>query len=383
MKPVVKKIIIVSGAVIIALGIYLLMRALFSSPSSPENQNSTLPISSENGGNQPSAVNSGTQNQTNSLPTLKKISESAVFDFIVRADSKDVYYFGIDGKTYSAKEGPDLSVSSQTMNALNFIEADPTAQKVLAAFGDPQSPSWGIFDFNGKSWHPLPAEILNATWGSSNNELIATVKNGNNLNLSLVDLKNNPPSYKTLIKDFRLKDVKFAFRSPQSLLIFEKGNSTYTSRVWQLDLKTLSLNLLINNERGLVIGFSDDKKNAFGFSLPNKFKIFDNSFQKGILTFFTTLPSKCNNTASTTFCFVPQILPPNQTLPDDYFQKSFRSTDGLYTYNQTTGAFRQILLNGSEITEPLDVYHPQYLGDRFYFINRFDRGLYALNLKID
>jgi len=146
MKHTYKVIIIVVIAILVALGIYLAWRQI----AAPEETGT-------NGG-APTEIQE-TVGTTNGVIT--KISENKVFDFWVVSATNEVYYFLPDGKISLAKDGPDLETSKQVVNALNFIEVAPGGRKILAAFGDPLAPQWGIFDVVDKVWRPLPGELQN------------------------------------------------------------------------------------------------------------------------------------------------------------------------------------------------------------------------------
>ncbi|MEK7086932.1 MAG: hypothetical protein AAB935_01600 [Patescibacteria group bacterium] len=364
MKQIYKILIILVVIVVIAIGVYLSWKKIIGLP----NDGNVLPP----------------PGQTPNPPTgteIKKISEQPVFDFWLVPDTGEIYYLTPDGKILSAKDGPDLEISTQTINALNFIEVGPGNQKILAAFGSPRAPQWGIFDLIDKVWRPLPADITNATWGAKENELIAILKTLGGLNLATVDLSKTPPNYKTLIKDFRLKDVRFTLAAPERLIITELPSANYTGRVWQLDLKTLTFNLILAPENGLTLGWSQDKNVVFKFSSENGFSLFNQNFQETAPLFFSTLPTKCETSGtSTIYCFVPQDVPDDVILPDDYFQNKFYSVDDLYTINLETDETKKIFKSSENGAPTIDGKKPKALSSGLYFINRYDNYLYELKL---
>lgn len=367
MKPLYKILIIIGIILLIALGIYLGWRNLIG-PSGEEVQ---VPQTSE----EVEVVVT-----TESGIELKKISEEKVFDLWVVPDTREVYYLTLDGRVFSAKEGPDLDISTQTIDALNFVEAGPKNQKVLAAFGDPRAPQWGIFDVIDRVWRPLPSEITGATWGGTNESLIATVKNANESNLVEIDLTRTPPAYKVFIRDFRLKSVAFTYLPENRLIITERPSASYAGRVWQLDLETLGFNLLVAPERGLVLRWAREKNIGFKFDTSFGFLVVDNNLRGLLPTFFNTLPQKCGASAEVVYCFAPQNIPQNVTLPDDYLQKKFFSIDDLFALNIETGSTQKILSSNSGEFPAIDAKNPQILGDKIYFINRYDNYLYELSL---
>lgn len=364
MKQLYKILIILVVIVVVAIGVYLSWKKIIGPPGENGEPLPQVPPSTS-----PTGVN------------LKKISEQSVFDFWVVPDTGEIYYLTPDGKILSAKDGPDLEISTQTINALNFIEVEPGNQKILAAFGSPRTPQWGIFDLIDKVWRPLPADITNATWGAKENELIAILKTQDGLNLATVDLSKTPPSHKTLIKDFRFKDVRFALAAPERLIITELPSANHAGRVWQLDLKTLTSNLLLAPENGLTLGWSQDKNIVFKFSSENGFSLFNQNFQEAAPMFFSTLPSKCETLGtSTIYCFVPQDIPDDVVLPDDYFQNKFYSVDDLYKINLETDETKKFFTSNENGAPAIDGKKPKALNSGLYFMNRYDNYLYELKL---
>jgi len=390
MKPLYKILIIVGIVIIGVLLIYFGWKKLTAPPAAipGPKETGTLPLDrgkleKGSGGaenNVPPSPDGGTTAQgTVTASSLKKISENEVFDFWVIPSTGEVFYLTPAGKVFSAKEGPDLEISSQSIAALNSIEISPDGEKVLAAFGNPIEPSWGIFDSRDKVWRPLPSEITNATWGSKDTELIASIKNKSELNLAIVDLSKTPPAYNTILKDFRFKDIKLAFKSPNALLILEKPSTFYAGRLWRLDLKTLSLNLLLSPEKGLIFNWLNDQSAALKFSSPNNFFILGENFENLVPVFFSTLPSKCSR-FEPLYCFAPQNIPVDTTLPDDYLKRRFLSIDSLYSVDIVSEDVKLVFQSNKNGFPAIDGEHPTYREGSLYFKNRFDNGLYRIEV---
>jgi len=377
MKPILKISIILGIIIIVGLGVYLSWEKI-TGPG--DNDVPNVPPASTS---TPSAASQ-----------LKQISEEKVFDFWTVKDTGEIYYITPTGKIMGAKDGPDPEISTQALDALNFIEAAPGDKKILAAFGSPRAPSWGIFDLIDKAWRPLPAEIINATWTAEDDELIGVLKNGNDLNLTKIDLTKTPPTYKIIIKDLRFKDVKLTFKGPEALIISELPSALVSGRVWNLDLKTLSLTALLRPEKGLTIKWSKDKNLAFKFSSSDGLFFSDGGFlAKQMRAVFLTLPTKCGGetniaaSSSLIYCFVPQEgFPQKSNLPDDYYQKKFFTIDDLFVLKidaekNEIAEIKNPLMSGFNGAPIIDGLNPQILNGSLYFINRYDNYLYEF--KID
>ncbi|MBI5732902.1 hypothetical protein HY967_03015 [Candidatus Jorgensenbacteria bacterium] len=371
MKPIYKIIILFLILVLAGFGIYILFKRI-TEPLTPGGTSTTPPTST-------------TQSSETAKFVIKKISDTPIFDFVALKNTKEVYYFTEEGRVLAAKEAGDVEAATQEITALNFIKFGPEEEKVLVAFNNPLEPQWAIFDLIDKVWRPLPAEVVNAAWGVNESELVALIKNRDELNLVRLDLAKNPPAPKVIIRDLRLKDVELSFQPPQTLFIREKPSIQYSSRLWKLDLKTLNFNLVTTAERGLMIEWSTDRSFAFKYAAPDKFFVLDKNLEVLFPTVFNTFPQKCGyaEEQNAAYCFVPQTIP-EQTLsllPDEYLNGKFTSTDDLYKIDVATEEVTRLGSGGPNNFGIFDAIRPTYLESNIYFINRYDNYLYRLELK--
>ena len=380
MRPVIKISLIVLIIAVIGLIIYFVWSAIATpAPTVPAAvPNPNLPVA-PNGGGSETQPGAGNSTSSQSILTLSKISENPVFDYWVDSQTQEVYYLNPDGQVFSAKSGADLQITQQKLSAPNFIDLSPNSQRVLVAFGDPRLPQWGIFDVIDEVWRPLPSNILNATWGNDSNTLIGFVKNGNNINLSSINISLNPPTYRIISKDVRFQDVKLDSISTSSLIIEENSSVGYAGHIWNLSLKDLSLNALFSPENGLTIKTSSDKNIMFVFSASGGFRILNaKTLGLAIPVPFSTLPSKCSPDSAIIYCFVPQDDNfRNASLPDDYFQGKFQTKDILYKIDLAADDVEPVVLP-SNATAPIDARNPQFSAGKLYFINNYDDQLYSL-----
>lgn len=376
MKPIYKIILIGGLILVVVLALFLAWKKV--SPEPPERPVIDFPITPEDG-----------EEEVPSAPAfrLTKLSddELLVFDYWGSPRDNEVYYLTLDGKVLNAKKGPDPDVSTQAIAALNFIEISPDSKKILVGFGDPKSPEWGIFDVLDKVWRPLALQATYATWGENSNELIGILHNRNlsRINLSKALLGETVDAYETLVKNFQLRDVVFTHLPPDTLVIREKPASFHASRIWQLDLDTLELGLLATPERGVITKWVKDTNVVFKFSPPSQFFILNRDLANIIPVFFMSLPSKCGADNSHVYCFAPQEFPPELTdirIPDDYLQKRFYTIDDFYVVERVTGKINHILRSHTNDVSAIDAEKLRIIDGVVYFINRYDQGLYQLEL---
>lgn len=364
MKPIYKILAVVGVVIILGIGVYLGWNKIISPPVPP-----ATPTNGESVG--------GAAASEKKPPIPKKLSDYPVFDYWTVQATKEIYYVTPQGEVWSAKEGPDLKIASGNFTALNSIEAALGGRRVIAGFGDPRRPGWGIFDLGDGVWRPLPEDILDAVWGGNENTLYGFIKSGGGISLAEIDVSKNPPVSKTLIKDFRLKDIDLAWRPPENLLIVEKPSFIYPARVWQLDLKTLTFNLLLAPEKGLVLKPAGEGS-LLKFSPPKTLSLLDSDLTPSIPeSTFLTLPSKCTVFASVLYCFEPQDIPRFTNLPDDYFQRKFYSIDNLFSLDLKSYKLEKILVSNENGVPAIDAYNPQVLNSNIYFVNRYDDSLYS------
>lgn len=383
MKPI-YRILIIVGAVLVLGGLGYLVWSLIAGPPNGEGNGAPLPAGAPGGAPTNGAPPTPPRSGGAATPTLKRISEYPVFNFWTVPASGEVFYLTSEGKVVAAKEGPDLEISSQRITALNSIEPSTSGREVLAAFGDPRSAQWAIFSTDDDTWHPLPATVRTAAWGANDGEVVATVENVGNLNLSQIDTTKTPPSFKTVLRDFRFSDVRLFGESSQTLWIIELPSALAASRTWRLDTKTLALNPVTAAERGLLLKHTKDRRLAFKFSLDTGFGIVDGETLRSILPLpFTTVPGKCapERDAYKVYCFAPIEAHAIRDAFEDYLAGGSHTIDSLYAVNVSTGEISELVSAAKDPTFVVDAREPRYLDGKLYFVNRYDNGLYELKLQ--
>ncbi|MCL4404217.1 hypothetical protein M1432_02655 [Patescibacteria group bacterium] len=386
MKPYIKIIVIAAIIVVAGLLVYFAWNWFSGSPSAPSASTSSAPYfplagltSTSTGATSTAAVaTSGI-----SVGTLTKVSDRPASFFWTDPATQEVFYLDQNGLVWQAEPGQkNPQITQQGVAAVNFIKASPDYNSVLAAFGDPQNPSWGIYDAIDQVWRPLPANILQATWGSNSQTLIATVQNGSNINLVSLDLTKTPPQPKIIINDFRFLDTKFDIVPPNTLLIEEKGAANYASRVWSLNLKTLAINPIIGPANGLMVKLVNNGSTLVAYSASNGFQILSSQTMQNLAPIpFTTLPSKCSDDSGPTiYCFVPTDQDfKSASLPDDYIEHKLYTTDALYAIDTQNGSTVPLPVPANAVGA-IDGKDPAVAGGNLYFINRLDGYLYALQV---
>lgn len=374
-----KKYIRIILIILLLLGVgfagYFGWKALFSSKSAvninQEGPTFTVPA----GGGLPATTEAGTSTR----PVFQKISDRQAFGFWTTEDTGNAYYMLPNGTVYQAEEGNDVRVSSQELDDLKSIEASYGGNGVLASFGDAQNIQWAMFDVRDGVWRSLPSGITNATWGSNDETLLATQKNGNSLNLIKMGIGTIPYKTSVLIKNFGLKDVMMKMAGLNDLMISERPSYKYNNRIWKLNLRTLEISLIYSGTNGMMEVYSKSGEILAQFSTSGGFAILDKNLQVLTPTYFTTLPNKCALYPGISYCFAPKTIPESVKMPDDYLMGRFSGVDDLYAVNiYEGGGVEPIFRSGEGGVSDIDAVQPEFLKGYVYFINRYDDFIYRV-----
>lgn len=324
----------------------------------------------------------GTEGEEFSLIRLSD-EEMEVFGFWENPDNGEIYYITTRGLVKSAKEGPDLEISTRSFSGINDVRADSEGERVLVSFGDPRDPEWGLFDSGDGVWRPIPSYIRDAVWGDRD-EVIAVVatENGESLvSFDITKLQNGGDVEEVLVENFTLKDIKMDFSSPDSVIISEKPASFYGSRVWKFNMDDKELIQILSPTRGLVMDWQEDDI-VFEFEYDGEnswFNILDGDLNNVLPVPFTTFPSKCNSADEKIYCFVPVSSLENMELPEDYLKSKFYTSDSLYELDIESKSLKQ-KVSADDFNINVDALYPEKIGGSVYFINKYDKGLYRLTI---
>lgn len=320
-----------------------------------------------------------TASETGNL--VERVSGGAAFSYSVVSDS-EIYYFAQDGRVFRVKQDGDEVVSDKTLNSLNGVWVTPDGKRGLVSFGDPKRPEWSIFDFLDAAWRPLPTSISYASWGENNDTLVAIEETNNTKNLVTVSLIKSAPVSSLISKNFGMADAIFTSAGKDKIFISEKPSSFYRGGVLELNTKTLDIKNVFPEEPGLLLKILPNASGIVKFSAPNKLSLATLSglVKKDFL--IKTIPDKCGGANNRFFCFVPTNIMENVFLPDDYFKNKVSFVDALYEINPGTGQDSVLFQSGVENIPAIDGENVFLVGERLYFINKYDKRIYRVNLTL-
>ena len=92
-----------------------------------------------------------------------------------------------------------------------------------------------------------------------------------------------------------------------------------------------------------------------------------------------TLVNKCTIKNNNIYCAVPQEIPTNITLPDDYLKRGYFSSDSFYvaTIDKEAGIIKTKLIYRGEGVDAINL---KVRDGYLYFLNRVDGGVYKLKI---
>lgn len=384
MRPLYKILIGIAAFVVIIAAGYFIWWLFLEDPGDGASQGGALPEGTGGGATPTSTPRTGMDTR---VPLA--ISDHAAFDYWLVPETGEVFYLTPQGFVYAVKEGPDLEVSRQTIAALNHAEPSSDGRRLLVSFGNPSSPQWAIFDTVDSVWRPLPREVMNAGWGRSPSELVASVASGSDINLSFIDVSKTPFSYATLVRNFQMEDVELSLASAGSILVTERPSSFFSTRVWLLNVSDRSLNLIFAPTNGLWVTRSSLSQTTFFKFTPDAGTsiLYDLSGRGSEVRLpFFTFPDKCAMIDRTFHCFVPKEITPRSSsaLPDSYFQSKLRLEDTFVTGAVTTsteiGVENVSSPWGSAGDKTYDAFRVRAEKNTVYFLDRYTGLLYQLEV---
>jgi len=319
------------------------------------------------------------QQQAIAEQRLKIISNQSVSGHLINnaATSSQIFYFNQDGQILRIKaDGGEETISERIIENIQKIEASKDGKKAIIKFGDKNNQQFEIFDVEKNIWQ----QIRNASAAafSPDGKQIVYFDGVDLMVKNLFDPKQKTQKILSLSqKDFDLKWI-----ASDRVLLLPKQSSLISVDIWEINLKTKALKIFAR-DKGLTVNFAKD--NSIGL----KFSVNDNG--EGILQLignsgaimanlnFLTLPDKCSVNLSKIYCAVPQSynMIKEPVLPDDYLKRAVYSNDFIYELDLEKNALLPVF---EENKQPIDAINFELLGNKLFFINRYDNRLYQLEL---
>jgi len=397
MRRIIIIISIVLGVLALLIGVYFAWqksKTILTPPavSQPVNQGGTVI-------NQGAIINqtAGTTGQS-VAPKLKIISDQPVFDYWVYTSSSgqtETFYLDQKGQILKVKEKDekqDTIITSGAFDNPQAIKATLDGKQVLIKSGSLDLPNFTIFNVETKIQQLLPQGITAASWSADGKKIAylespqesklptGQAKAGKS-DLVILDLSGQKQKT-TKIISLSQNDFDLQWTQAEKFILTPKSSTFYQGTAWSFNSKNKTFTPLAPDSYGLIIKWSADGKLGLKFSTKSQgekgsLSLINDGAQIRANLNFLTLPDKCFISEPKIYCAVPQAIPLNAVLPDDYFKKAVYFNDSIYQIDINQNSLIEIFT----ASEPsLDVSHLTWSNNRLLFINRYDNNLYSLEL---
>lgn len=263
----------------------------------------------------------------NIMPSgLNQITDNAIASYWLSASTSDIFIVNYNGKINKISGKNKTVVSDNGLK--NISQLIPSPDKLRALI------NLTIFDTTNNTWTTLPAETTSAVWNPNPSaDQIVYLKNDG---LYFLNLKNNKSS---LFLKLNNQDLQVSWPTTNEIRLSDKPSASGPNNIWSVNVKNKTITKLNDEARPNVL----------------------------------TLLGKCITADAKTYCAVPQNLPPETVLPDDYLKRKIYTNDDFY-------AGDKLLVKGSE-DNPVDAVNLLVRDDKLFFINRYDQKLYSLEIR--
>ena len=331
--------------------------------------------------------------------TVKSINESDVIATTLSSDGENLYYYDPDkGEIYMSNlDGSDQkAITSANFENVYDIEWSANKDKAVIAFSENEGEDkeYALFDLNTQQVIKYDKKYQAVSLSPDQSEIVYLYKDDVNdiSNISVTD-PYDTSKYKPLYR-YSKAGIKLAWIDKVNVAVrpddkkvtgYEEDNvetvfktTDDTFRVVIGDQYSVSSKESLNKK--MLLFNQSDVKNPRQISL----NIIDgHGLQEPKYLGIDTLVSKCawNRDNKNVVCGVPDFWPNNMIMPDDYISERFISTDSFYKINTETQQVALIAPSTSFIsTYDVQGQGVSKDGKIFYFKNRVDDKLYALNI---
>lgn len=312
---------------------------------------------------------------------LKSLTADQIVNYWFYQD--EIYYLDKSGQVFKiSTDGRETNINQQNIAALNSIEASFDGSLAAALFGGADNQTLSFFDVKSGSWEFLSDKAGSAAWSPNQNSLAYLKDNGLNSTLMIVELPSKKSSEITKINQVDLGLV-WAFKD--EIYLSEKPSANLAASSWLLNIKTKTIKPVFNSEPGLIVNWSKNQDLGLKSNTINNRPALSLINSRGqtvdlISQALITLPNKCFFEESTLWCGAIKTLPAGANMPDDYLKRKAYSQDYIISWEINSRILKIFFDNDATA---LDVERLIKKDSKIYFVNRYDRKLYSLNLEIN
>lgn len=337
---------------------------------------------------------------------LTQVSAGPILDYFV-SPTGNLVYIQPDGQIFENKGGQATTLSGTKIENLARASFSYNGGKLLVLFGQLNQLQASVFDVKTKAWQPLAVLVETATWSPTDEKLALLSRTTGVAGVSTLDLSNAKAKLVEIFK-LRVWDVDLEWPIKNKLLLREKTSARSGSSMWVYDLDKKTLGSLLahkaglrsvwNSTLGLGLVFGINETSGGSLSLADG----TGAFIRGLN--FKTRPDKCafsertetvTSTINTTgtvpkkaattrvvnllTCGVPRNFSSltDLNILDDYDKEALFTIDSIYQINLGDGTSQALF---DDRSKSLDVSKVKIFLKRFYFVDRYNEGLYSTAL---
>lgn len=349
---------------------------------------------------------SGEQNPNGSVAGPVPVGNE-LFSFFSVASDTSVIATGLDGKIFQvAASGSATPLSASALEDFVSAAFSYDSQKIVLAFGSADNRQFSVFDVKTRSWTPLPLGVVSAVWKPQSHTLAyAAEKNGLKTIFSL-DM-GSPKAKPAQLFSLRIEDLVLEWPTTNKISVAQKPSGFVPQTIFLFDVSKKTFSSPVIDAPGAMLVWDSTASRALEFfgnqiAKGGTFRIISaagetiNKFQ------FLTLPEKC--------IFVPEVLPTStvatstktkaplpveeksiicaipseqsslaqKTIPDEYYKRSFFTSDNIYKIDLEDGVASLLFGVGNK---EVDVQNIFLAGNKLFFLNRADNKIYSLSLS--
>jgi len=378
-----KKILFIFlGLLIILISLLLIYFSYQPLPKKPNQEETTSSINSSS-----NSLSSEKSPQISSK--ILKLSTEPIVPKPIFAYEKIKYYLAKNGNVFELN--PDGSeakiISSSVLLDLNKVIWSPNGNQVISIFVHPDDNVEKYFyDYQSGQSVKLNPNIQWIAW-SPNGDKIAYHYYNPETEINNISISNPDGSHWQNILNIRLKDLIIEWPHPDYISLRTKASGLAEGFIYLLNIKTKALQKVLGGLNGLtglwspqgdkiLFAYTNEHGKELQLAVANK----EGKIIKKLP--LKTLPEKCvwSRNNRVIYCAVPQTIPENALLPDDFYKGLLDTSDNFWKINLETGEKEFINLYGNQQFNATDLILSS-LENYLIFINQKDGYLYSLKLK--
>jgi hypothetical protein len=365
----------------------------------------TLPNTNNNLGQ--NTKNQGNNNSLSQTGNVGIIYDNEIKNYFVN-EKNEVFVVDYFGKIIKVVNGQSEIINDSNSGNPYQVLFSPSGEKILIDFSDFIS----IFDLQNKNWRQLNLNSFGASFDLNNNVYYFQKENASN-SIFKLDLSKDDSKPQKLIQ-LNILDSYLISKNKEEVFIISKPSSLAHGGVLLFNNQNKNISLIYEFP-GLNFNWDQKTQNGVlltsgGLNKGGKFFWINKNLKNQELSFLT-LPSKCifneeltkvnedvlNQTptsststlkttqvSTTTKTFLICAVPRNQNelknkyITDDYLSYELYTEDDIYKIDLNSGETKIVF---NDKTKSFDMDKLQLVNNRIFFINRFDKKLYSINLN--